>query len=290
MVTSTIHEYALKSTRYVGVDQCRNDCYVYAGKNNEEYLCPICESDRFRPCTRTLCKGKGTAHCEHLKTTDGDGIAFKQLFYRPLLVLISDLLKSSRFLSSLRFQSFQEKAKQVGYYSDLMDGDVVQHHLSIMHSKFNRWRLSKEERKNSEEVSLILSEFYDGGQLFKSKTSNFWVLMTQILNLPPTFRGKLGIGMFLSAIYSGKHLEAEKFLFTDMFCEELRLLNDGTELVLKGKRYFIQARLILHTLDTKALEAVVCLQSTSNSKFGCPLCRSVTGVQDGSKSVFIGHR
>ena len=172
-----------------------------------------------------------------------------------------------------------------------MDGDVPQQHLSIMHTKYNTWLHSKPERLNkSEEVSLIFSEFYDGGQLFKSKSTNFWILMTQILNLPPTFRGKLGIGMFLSAIYSGRHMEAEKFLFTDMYCEELRLLNDGTELVLKGRRYFIQARLILHTLDTKALEAVVGLQSVGMSLYGCPLCRGVTGVQDGAKPVYIGHR
>jgi hypothetical protein len=82
---------------------------------------------------------------------------------------------------------------------------------------------------NSEEVSLSFSGFYDGGQLFKSKSTNYWILMTHILNLPPTSRGKLGIGMFLSANYSGRrHMEAEKFLFTDMYCEELRILNDGT--------------------------------------------------------------
>ena len=81
----------------------------------------------------------------------------------------------------------------------------------------------------SEEVSLSFSGFYDGGQLFKSKSTNYWILMTHILNLPPTSRGKLGIGMFLSANYSGRrHMEAEKFLFTDMYCEELRILNDGT--------------------------------------------------------------
>ena len=56
---------------------------------------------------------------------------------------------------------------------------------------------------------LIVFGVYDGGQLFKSKTSNFWGLMTQILNLPPTYRGKLGVGMFLSAIYAGKHSVSE---------------------------------------------------------------------------------
>lgn len=298
VVKSAIHEYSLKSTRYVSVDQCQCDGYVYAGDNNQLFYCPECEVERFRPCSRTLCKGKGSHVCEHLRDSNGDGIAYKQLFYRPLLVLISDLLRTPKFLSALRYRRVQSDdahnsatSYSATSYSDLMDGDVPQHHLSVMHSKYNTWLHSKPERlNNSEEVSLIFSEFYDGGQLFKSKSTNFWILMTQILNLPPTFRGKLGIGMFLSAIYSGRHMEAEKFLFTDMYCEELRLLNDGTELVLKGKRYFIQARLILHTLDTKALEAVVGLQSVGMSLYGCPLCRGVTGVQDGAKCVYIGHR
>ena len=293
-VKSTVHEYTRKSTRYVAVDQCECDRYVYAGLNNQ-FSCPKCGKNRFRPCTRNQCSGNGGTNCEHLRSANGDGISYKQLFYRPLLVLISDLLRTPNFLCSLRYEredkhlpSDHHQSQRI--YSDLMDGDEVQHHLSEMHLRYMDWSKCKPERAHSEEVNLVLSEFYDGGQLFKSKTYNFWILMTQILNLPPTFRGKLGIGMFLSAIYSGRHLEAEKFLFTDMYCEELRLLNDGTEIHLNGKRYFIQARLILHTLDTKALEAVLCLQSTSMASYGCPLCRCITGVHDGSKPVYIGHR
>jgi hypothetical protein len=292
--SSTVHEYTRKSTRYVAVDQCECDRYVYAGLNNQ-FSCPKCGKNRFRPCTRNQCSGNGGNNCEHLRSANGDGISYKQLFYRPLLVLISDLLRTPNFLRSLRYEredkhlsSDQHQSQRI--YSDLMDGDEVQHHLSEMRLRYMDWIKSKPERTHSEEVSLVLSEFYDGGQLFKSKTYNFWILMTQILNLPPTFRGKLGIGMFLSAIYSGRHLEAEKFLFTDMYCEELRLLYEGTEIHLKGKRYFIQARLILHTLDTKALEAVLCLQSASMASYGCPLCRCITGVHDGSKPVYIGHR
>ena len=293
VLKSTVHEYSRKSTRYVAVDQCECDRYVYVGINNQ-FLCPKCGKNRFRPCKRNQCSGNGETNCEHLRSVNGDGISYKQLFYRPLLVLISDLLRTPNFLCSLRYEREDKHLpsdhQSERIYSDLMDGNEVQHHLSEMHLRYIDWSQSKPERSNSEEVSLVLSEFYDGGQLFKSKTYNFWILMTQILNLPPTFRGKLGIGMFLSAIYSGRHLEAEKFLFTDMYCEELRLLYDGAEIHLKGKRYFIQARLILHTLDTKALEAVLCLQSASMASYGCPLCRCITGVHDGSKPVYIGHR
>jgi hypothetical protein len=43
-------------------------------------------------------------------------------------------------------------------------------------------------------------------------------------------------------------------------------------------------------LDSKALEAVLCLQSASMSLFGCALCGACTGVHDGAKPVYIGHR
>jgi hypothetical protein len=57
-----------------------------------------------------------------------------------------------------------------------------------------------------------------------------------------------------------------------------------------GQKYFIQARLVLHILDTKAAEPVFGFQSAANSKFGCPLCRGVTGLYNSKKCVLYGHR
>ena len=94
-------------------------------------------------------------------------------------------------------------------------------------------------------VNLLLMDFYDGGQLFHWNYCDFWCLLTSIVNLPPAYRGKLGISTFLSAIYAGKHKLAERFLFTDLYCEELRALYEGFEYVgMTGKKFFIQARLI----------------------------------------------
>jgi hypothetical protein len=134
-------------------------------------------------------------------------------------------------------------------------------------------------------------EFYDGGQLFKYAHVNFWGLFTSILNLPPTYRGKVGISQFLSAIYGGTHDKAEKFLFTDLYCEELRSLYEGFEYFSSdGKRYFIQARLIFHSMDTKAQEPILCMQSMSTSRYGCPYCRNAHGQHNSWKVCFTGHR
>lgn len=284
---SIMDKYDVKTTRFVQIDQCINDCFVYAGDNSVLFSCPICKEIRFRPCTRAMCSGRGrSTSCEHLKT---DGVAYKQMFYRPLLLLIVDLLKTPNFVTALNYErkSHTSETKQ---YADFMDGDVAVDHLSSMDDIFLDWKQGKEKRNDAVSVKLLLSEFYDGGQLFKNHVSNFWGLMIQILNLPPSYRGKLGIGMFVQAIYAGRHANAEKFLFTDNFVEELIELYHGVEIVISEVRYFIQARLVLHILDTRAAEPLLCLQSTSNSKAGCPICRGVTGVHDGRKCVYIGHR
>jgi hypothetical protein len=147
-VHACIRNYCKRSVRYVSVDQCECDNYVYAGNNNQ-FNCPECNKLRFRACTRSLCDGKGEALCEHLRSADGDGIAFKQLFFRPLLVLISDLLRTPNFLCSLRYERAEQILNPAGVgvqtYSDLMDGDEVKHHLLVMNSRYNLWRESKPE-------------------------------------------------------------------------------------------------------------------------------------------------
>jgi len=288
-VQSLMASYDRKTARFVQIDQCLNDCFVYAGDNGNLFECPSCKELRFRPCCRALCEGRGKSVCEHLKTNDG--VAYKQLHYRPLLILIADLLKTSYFITALRFQYKKHDPELTKVtYMDFMDGEVPIENLDSMNANFLNWQRKHDDRIDAVSVPLLLSQFYDGGQLFKSKTSNFWTLMTQILNLPPTYRGKLGIGMFIQAIYAGKHKMSESFLFIDNFCEELNLLYNGVELTISGVLYFIQARLVLHTMDTRAAEAILALQSTSNSRAGCPLDGSITGIHDGNKCVYIGHR
>ena len=95
---------------------------------------------------------------------------------------------------------------------------------------------------------------------------------------------------FLGELYNGKHTDVERQFKTDFLCEELLRLYTGIEFTVNGQKYFIQARLILHILDTKAAEPVFGFQSAANSKFGCPLCRGVTGLYNRKKKCLYGHR
>ena len=268
-VVSDVKKYSRKVSRWIQFDQCENDCCVFVGNLDTAYFCPTCDYPRFRPCTRSECKGKGTDTCTHLR--NDDGIAWKSFYYRMLIPLIVDLINTKCFVSALHYQNetMESGTGCRDFYSDILDGEVAKEHLNSMVENFKAWCNETKNNATSIPINLLFMQFYDGGQLFKYATCNFWGLFTSILNLPPTYRGKVGISQFLSAIYGGTHGNAEKFLFTDLYCEELRSLYEGFEYVSpSGKRYFIQARLIFHSMDTKALEPILCMHSASTSRYG----------------------
>jgi hypothetical protein len=133
---SVLDEYSKDISRYIEVDQCINDCVVYAG--NEENLlfqCPNqrCKEFRFRPCTRAGCPGQKvlSSECEHLLK---DGIPYKRLFYRFLIPNIIDLLNTKYFLCALNYQN---DILLKGNLGDLFIYDIFDGSIPIEHCKFN---------------------------------------------------------------------------------------------------------------------------------------------------------
>jgi hypothetical protein len=74
------------------------------------------------------------------------------------------------------------------------------------------------------EVSLLLSVYYDGGQLLKRWTTSAWLLMVSILTISPPIRGK-GLFMLSSDMGTSKTL-VERFLI-EQFVNELSFLDEG---------------------------------------------------------------
>jgi hypothetical protein len=109
-------------------------------------------------------------------------------------------------------------------------------------------------------------------------TSTFIPTFITILSLPAPFRGVSGIGTFLVGLdmTSAEKEEAIRtFLYRDW--AELQKLNEGINVTISGvggaiKPIFLKARLILHSLDTKAMDKLLCAQA-SGSKAGCLLCK-----------------
>ena len=256
---SNLDEYCRDTARYIEVDQCINDCFVYAGDENISLMrCPICSEFRYRPCTRSKCPGKKkvSSECEHLLVNDG--IPFKQLFYRFLIPLFIDLIETDYFLCAIEYQTdlILRGDESALFYNDFSDGSVAIEHLTSMKLNFDAWVSEDSNRGGSVPVNLLLLQFYDAGQIFKWRHNRFIGLFTGILNLPPSYRGKIGISNFAQALFSGKHASAaEKFIFIDCYSEELRSLYVGYEYIGKNStRYFIQARLIFHSMDTRGVE------------------------------------
>ena len=77
-------------------------------------------------------------------------------------------------------------------------------------------------------------------EVVRSRAADFWALLIGILNLPPSYRGKIGWGYFVAAIYEGSHAFAERVIFIDFLCQELRSLYKGIVFFANGNHYFIQ--------------------------------------------------
>ena len=173
-------------------------------------------------------------------------------------------------------------------------GSLATDRLSMKTNRVNSSRILasflNDNRRDYIPINLLFSEFYDSGQLFKSYVFDFWPLCLGILNMPPRLRGKVGLSYFLAALYTGKHTAAERIMFNDLVCEEFRQLYLGIVHEINGKKYYIQARLVMHILDTKAAEPVMGYQSQANSNFGCSNCGGVTGIHIGNQCVFLGNR
>ena len=101
--------------------------------------------------------------------------------------------------------------------------------------------------------------------------------MITVLNLPPNYRFKVGVGMFALTIFSlNSKSIVEDYLFNNLYVEELLMLNEGFEKEINDVTYFIQVRQIQGIFDTIAAQDKLKIQS-SGSLAGCGLCNAGKG-------------
>lgn len=140
------------------------------------------------------------------------------------------------------------------------------------------------------QVSLLIGEYFDGAKIHNRKASNFWPLFINILSIPPHWRNKAGIGMFLIAIFKGVYGSVAERFTLDCIAQEIRILGGGVFFnVSENVEVFIQARVLLHSYDSKALEKVLNVMS-SNSRNGCFFCTRVISKRLCGKQTYGGHR
>jgi hypothetical protein len=115
--------YVNQQSRFFAFDQCDNDCTVFLGKNKTLFHCPTCKKPRFRVCSKFKCKTKGGDTCAHLLTS---GNSFKKLYYRPIIILIQDLLANPKFEYYLNYERLHNRRHNSQHLSDFMDGELLE--------------------------------------------------------------------------------------------------------------------------------------------------------------------
>lgn len=281
-----IDQYVPPLLKDIWFDICSSSCCVFVGPFAKFERCPLCNKDRFRPCTKPLCKKEKRCCC-----MAKDKNAWKQINYRPLIPLLKRLVRKEGFRAALKFVA---PKKNIAIITDFLDGNVAKDALAAMHQQFlQRFPRGVDDVGEVKEISLLLSEFYDGAQIFKRRVSSFWPLFTSIMNLPPSYRHRIGIGTFLLSLFTAENGSvAEHFIFAKCFIQELKMLEKGFVFSADGERYFIQARLVLHVCDGRALEKLCKIQG-AGALCRCTLCQGIYGLSrktEMDRVVYLGHR
>jgi hypothetical protein len=279
-----LDDYAGLDSRTLQFDACTNNCIVYVGCNIKSIKCQICNSDRFLTCPKCY-KNKSYESCNHFY----DRTPISRIWYRPLSSLIPFLLSKDFFLKSINYIDLNYNTY---YVSDVRSSSNYIFHYQQMCNNFNiKKDTTYKNVKDLVMVNLLLSEFYDGMQVYKSRIQSFWPLMISILNLPLSMRNKPGVGSFLIALFLGKlNTPVERFVLEECLAQELVHFNDGLIFKINNISYLVQIRLICTILDTKGFEETLHVQA-SNSYSGCFVCNLGKGFSVGGRQVVInGHR
>jgi hypothetical protein len=181
------------------------------------------------------------------------------------------------------FKYLENRHHQIGHMSDVVDSPVFRDHTADMHAHYVQFRNSYVGVAELVEFSLCLSLFYDGDKLYKRSNDGMWPLLASVLNCDPSYRSKMGLGLFSLCLHNlPVGSPAEQSIIDDLVTEELKQLENGIVFEFKDdngdlKAVFIQARSICWNVDTRAYEKVF-HSSTSPSHFGCPRCGDCHGL------------
>ena len=257
------------------MDCCPCGEFVYSGINDTHYRCPHCNTTRYTRCSRPDCQE--TLYCDHkIYRTPRD-----QLNYRPLSILFMELLSFELFHMAINYESYPTYIYQPQneLYVDISGAASATKATKEMKVRFERAMKYEIQQMsgNITPINLLLSISFDGAQVYKTKIADFAPLFITIENLPPSLRNSVGIGMFTASLFTKKMLSGSyDFILHDCLVQELQLLEKGIVMTVKGQAYFVQARVILHRYDTKALEKITRTKGTGG-KLGCRKCRQMPG-------------
>jgi hypothetical protein len=188
-------------------DICPNKgCTVFVGDASYQQKCYVCNSPRYSQCKE--CTRSKTFMWE-LNNVDSDcshpgRVPLKRITYRSILELFVSLVVYPTFIELINFKyvSYNNGNNQSDkpFICDIGDSIAYKEGMEEMVTSFRNHIVKKSIidgvliDESVIHVPLLLSIFYDGVQLFKTKQYPFHPLFLTILNLPPCFRNIVGIG------------------------------------------------------------------------------------------------
>ena len=281
--------YSLNVDNFLGEDcrkykvhVCASGCTAYIGKYRASIRCQssVCKTPwRYKPCTHSKHRIPGRSPDEELRERqecdpfnggccEANRTPHKSFYYRGVIPLVKRLItweledatRPKVFdYSNTRLKQQSSDGKR--RLNDILDGKHARSNQKDMHRRFEKMKLELN-KPDLQEVSWMFAEFYDGALLHKRKSISIWPLVISILNAGPMDRMENGIGQFLVGLHNLKlGSVAEQAMFNELFIPELQQLGNGFLFkTANNVEVWVQARLILHILDTKALEHVACIQ------------------------------
>jgi hypothetical protein len=220
---SLLKQFTRQSRRSLTFDVCRNYCSVYVGQYADKKHCHICKEARYSKCNKNKCAKNlsGVDNCQH---STKYRTPMKTINYHCILPLFCALAENEYFKKCINYTHIKDQSYQ---YSDISDGACYKRNLQAMKSRYATVAKNKAPLK-IEEFNINIAINYDGVQIYKHKCGTFNPLLMTILNLPPSFRSKVGVGMFLVSLFTlQEKSETEYFIFHKCLLKELEALQFG---------------------------------------------------------------
>jgi hypothetical protein len=159
---------------------------AFNGINYDLKQCSECGSERYYPCKR--CKRYNT-NCKHI-----DRVPVQCMYYKSPIEIILALITTKWFRYYYEY-TYNSIRIDDDTFCSILDGNKNQKSLREMRENFERFKtdlLFNNYSKEIIEVSILFSEFYDSGTIFKRSCESLSVMLFKILNFPHHVRDILG--------------------------------------------------------------------------------------------------
>jgi len=183
---------------------------VFVGDMDYKKQCNKCNSQRYHPCSICLNKRNNNniinVECKHKKRTSRKVIHYNYIIPSIMLLIQKDGFHNCCINYDDGFYKYNNGGsynKESSFIRDTSDGKAYMIAMDQINTQFEKFKSNKTLingyviDENTVQVKLLLSLFYDGVQVYKSKVVSCSPLTITILNMPPNLRTMQGVGKLL---------------------------------------------------------------------------------------------